>query len=86
MLAGPLDRGISCGDLELSGSTAMPTKGPKVLRQRDEVSILVAGTAHYKVEEMRTAVGLAAISLNSFQTSSKKVKSGCVPDAKSDSR
>jgi hypothetical protein len=36
--------------------TAKPTKGPKVLRQRDEVSILVAGTAHYKVEEMRTAV------------------------------
>jgi hypothetical protein len=37
--------------------TAKPTKGPKVLRQRDEVSILVAGTAHYKVEDMRTAVG-----------------------------
>jgi hypothetical protein len=36
--------------------TVKPTKGPKVPRQRDEVSILVAGTAHYKVEDMRTAV------------------------------
>lgn len=30
--------------------------------------------------------GMAAISLNPFQTSSKKVNSGCVPDAKTDSR
>jgi hypothetical protein len=30
--------------------------------------------------------GMAAISLNPFQTSFKKVKSGCIPDAKADSR
>ena len=30
--------------------------------------------------------GMAANSLNPFQTSSKKVSSGCVPDAKTDRR
>jgi mannose-6-phosphate isomerase-like protein (cupin superfamily) len=44
------------GDLELRFA-ARPTKGPQVPRPRDEIYIVAAGTARYRVEDRVTEVG-----------------------------
>ena len=44
------------GDLEVR-FTAGPTKGPQVPHDRDELYIVAAGTARYRVEDTVTMVG-----------------------------
>ncbi|HEY2834945.1 MAG TPA: cupin domain-containing protein [Rhizomicrobium sp.] len=44
------------GDLEVR-FTAGPTKGPQTPHQRDELYIVAAGTARYRVEDNVTEVG-----------------------------
>lgn len=44
------------GDLEVR-FTAGPTKGPQTPHQRDELYIVAAGTARYRVEDKATSVG-----------------------------
>ena len=44
------------GDLEVR-FTAGPTKGPQTPHSRDELYIVAAGTAWYRVEDRVTAVG-----------------------------
>src|SRR3569623_135934 len=44
------------GDLEVR-FTAGPTKGPQTPHARDELYIVAAGTARYRIEDRVTAVG-----------------------------
>jgi mannose-6-phosphate isomerase-like protein (cupin superfamily) len=44
------------GDLEIRFA-ARPTNGPQVPHSRDEIYVVAAGTAHYRVEDRVTEVG-----------------------------